>query len=432
MGKKAIYPENFEENIIWHSITGTYIFYVLGALYILAPAIGWTLFAYLIIKLVKQYVTGTSEKYLFIPYGVWAWTLSMLVMLLVLWQAHIEWELGTMKIIKSSIGWAKGWALLAIFPLIGCLDIRPEIIYRASAILCKQTITIFPFLLFGYLIGLPGHLYVSPLSVVGGATNEYFNVSLYTLDYSGNVRFFLFGPWAPATGFIANIYLLFALQEKETYWKVMGIIGSILMILVCKSRLAFVSAILFPAMIYTLGNLHKVAIFIQAAITSLLAGFYAPTLLFYFEELKHSFRAARVDSSRVREMLGRIALDRWSSEAPIWGHGILETGPHIVKYMMIGSHHTWYGLLYVKGIIGFIALAFAFIWSLIELIIKSQTNNTARTALGVIIILFFYTFGENLEILSYLYWPGLIILGIAHKEKYVSPFKEQKTGECIA
>ncbi|MDF5716068.1 MAG: hypothetical protein PUP93_19810, partial [Rhizonema sp. NSF051] len=28
-----------------------------------------------------------------------------------------------------------------------------------------------------------------------------------------------------------------------------------------------------------------------------------------------------------------------------------------------------------------------------------------------------YTFGENLEILSYLYWPGLVILGMAFKRE---------------
>jgi hypothetical protein len=32
-------------------------------------------------------------------------------------------------------------------------------------------------------------------------------------------------------------------------------------------------------------------------------------------------------------------------------------------------------------------------------------------------ILFLYTFGENLEILVYLYWPGLLAMGIGCQEK---------------
>jgi len=35
----------------------------------------------------------------------------------------------------------------------------------------------------------------------------------------------------------------------------------------------------------------------------------------------------------------------------------------------------------------------------------------------VIIILFMYTFGENLEILVYLYWPGMLVMGMALQEK---------------
>ena len=41
----------------------------------------------------------------------------------------------------------------------------------------------------------------------------------------------------------------------------------------------------------------------------------------------------------------------------------------------------------------------------------------ASTGLGMIMILFLYTFGENLEILIYLIWPGIIVLGLALQEK---------------
>ena len=34
----------------------------------------------------------------------------------------------------------------------------------------------------------------------------------------------------------------------------------------------------------------------------------------------------------------------------------------------------------------------------------------------MIVILLLYTFGENLEILVYLYWPGMVVLGMALQE----------------
>jgi hypothetical protein len=135
------------------------------------------------------------------------------------------------------------------------------------------------------------------------------------------------------------------------------------------------------------------------------------------ESFSEQFAAARKDSSRVRAALGRIAVYRWQTEAPIWGHGIVENGPHMVEYMPIGSHHTWYGLLFVKGIVGFAALAVPMIYSLGDLLIKSQRNDTAKLGLTMLLVIFLYTFGENLEILAYLFWPGLIAIGMGFLER---------------
>jgi hypothetical protein len=48
-------------------------------------------------------------------------------------------------------------------------------------------------------------------------------------------------------------------------------------------------------------------------------------------------------------LLGEIAQQRWRHEAFWFGHGMVERGPHLVEYMPIGSHHSWYGLLLSKG-----------------------------------------------------------------------------------
>jgi O-antigen ligase len=62
--------------------------------------------------------------------------------------------------------------------------------------------------------------------------------------------------------------------------------------------------------------------------------------------------------------LGRLALERWS-EAPLWGHGIVDPrGPAFTKFMPIGTHHTWFGILFEKGLVGLIALAIPLLWSL--------------------------------------------------------------------
>ena len=85
--------------------------------------------------------------------------------------------------------------------------------------------------------------------------------------------------------------------------------------------------------------------------------------------------------------------------------------------MPIGSHHTWYGLLFVKGAVGAIALAIPLAWSMIEFALLAITRSVAgRIAFGMVLLMSFYSIGENLEILAYLIWPGLIVMGIAARE----------------
>jgi hypothetical protein len=115
----------------------------------------------------------------------------------------------------------------------------------------------------------------------------------------------------------------------------------------------------------------------------------------------------------VRGALGRIALQRWEQEAPIFGHGIIERGPKIVERMPIGTHHTWYGLLFVKGIVGLLALAIPMACTLLYLFLEAQRAKMACSALALMMVIAGYSFFENLEILSYLYWPALLWIGIA-------------------
>jgi hypothetical protein len=236
---------------------------------------------------------------------------------------------------------------------------------------------------------LPTDLYVSPLRVVGPG-DDFYTVSLYGHGLGGEVRLRLFTPWGPALGFIANIYFIFAIEMKGTRWFWYGVCGSIVMCFVSKSRLAIVSILVVYIATWFLSRLTKPGVlrFMAAGIT--VTGISAPFLITTIETIKEKFTAQRADSSRVRAALGRIAVDRWRREAPIWGHGIVEKGPHLTEEMPIGSHHSWFGLLFVKGTVGFIALFIPMLWSFIELVIKAQSDQVARVALSMVLILFLY------------------------------------------
>ncbi|MBE9240747.1 O-antigen ligase domain-containing protein [Synechocystis salina] len=407
-----IKPENFPERLVWYSMVYIYGFYLLGAIYIVGSVLGVILGLYVGLKWWLQTEATPEAEKIKIHWLIWVWIIGMAMMQMALIIGHLDFDLPTSTIIKSSIGWLKGWAALALYPLAGCLPIRPRLIYRAVCVICLQTLLISPLLIIAPLLHFPEILYVSPLKAVGGPGTTFFDVSFYEVDFDGSIRQRLFTPWGPALGFVANIYFVLALKEKNKKWRWFGIIGSLYLAQICKSRLAIVSLILTPIFTFCLARLSRPFTLMVLGIGSTITGIMAPWLFNLLDTVMRKFTEARSESSRVRTTLKQIAGYRWETEAPIWGHGIVESGPHVVEYMPIGSHHTWYGLLFVKGIVGFYALAIPMVLSLFLLLIKAQRYAVAEAGLAVLFILFLYTFGENLEILAYLYWPGLIIMGL--------------------
>lgn len=413
----VIEPESFEEKVVWYSITYTWVFYLLGALYVLAPAIGWVLVVWIGWKAYTRTPETLPRDRIRIPFGVWVWTVAMLVMLLALIVGHIGYSLGAAQTLKSTMGWVKGWALMAVFVAIGgCLDIRPQVLYRAANRLALQTVILVPLFLVSPIAHLPGHLYVSPLQALGGPGPDFFEVQLWGREPDGGARWRFWAPWAPAAGFVANVNMILGMQDRSRGWRTCGVLSAVSICLMSASRLALINILVTPAITFALARLSRPATFLFAATLTAIGGLTAQQILDLIGVMKQRFDGARAASSRVRATLGRIAFQRWKDEAPVFGHGIVERGPHLVEYMPIGSHHTWYGLLYVKGMVGFGALGAAMVCSSVELVAKAQGSRTARAALSILITLWMYTFGENLEILVYLFWPGLILMGFAFRQ----------------
>ncbi|AFY76736.1 MAG: O-antigen ligase domain-containing protein [Hydrococcus sp. C42_A2020_068] len=413
INEEKICPENFPERLIWFGMVWTYGFYLIGGLYIVGSVLGWILGFYVLLKLWLQTEETPQRQKIAIPLLAWIWIVGMLVMEVALIIGHLDFNLPTSLIIKSSIGWAKGWALLALYPLAGCLQIRPQIIYRGACIIGFHTLLLLPLLIVAPILHLPEILYVSPLKAVGGPGTTFFDVSLYEVDFDGQIRQRLFTPWGPALGFVGNVYFALALREQNRKWRWFGIIGSVVMCYICKSRLAQVCIVLTPLFTFIFSRLSRPLVLMLLGIATTISGILSPLLLNALDNFWTKFKEARAESTRVRQTLKEIAGYRWQTEAPLWGHGVVEPGPHLVEYMPIGSHHTWYGLLFVKGIVGLLALAIPMALSFLVLLVKAQKSETAQTGLTILFILFLYTFGENLEILAYLFWPGLVIMGMA-------------------
>jgi hypothetical protein len=409
------------EALVSWAIRLTWVFYALGALYVVGPVLAWSLAALVFVGCYLREVLPAPLAARPVPFGVWVWAGGMGVMLVALLIGHADFHLGLAKTIKSSIGWAKGWALLALFPMAGaCLSIRPQVIYRASCQLGLQTLLLLPVMFIAPLAGLPEAVYVSPLKVVGGPGPEFFTLQLYITDpESGAPRWQFFCPWAPAAGMMGVVMLLCALEEENWRWRIIGLMAALAMIFLSKSRMALVAfAIIWPAS-HVAARLLRPALWMAGAGATLATGLAANRLVTVLGDFVYAFKSARADSTRVRETLGRIAVDRWWHEAPWFGHGIVERGPHLVEYMPIGSHHSWYGLLFVKGMVGALALAVPLLVSLLECVVRAQVEPIGRVGVAVLLTMLLYSFGENLEILIYLFWPASVLLGSALRKRAV-------------
>ncbi|MDW4498527.1 O-antigen ligase domain-containing protein [Sulfitobacter sp. D35] len=413
--RQDIAPANPAERMVLTTLRWTWPFYFVGAIYVVGPVLGWLLAGLAALSLYFAPVIRADLR----PRGpvpdlVWVWFLGMFVMLVALWIGHLDWGYDAKQIIKSSIGWAKGWALMALFPLAGAvLPIRREVLVRGQCIIGLWTLILLPVLFAAPYVGLPEKIFTSPLKAVGGPGPEYFSVYFFTYDPSSwTPRWQFYAPWSPFAALLGVLQVCFALEDRNIRWRSIGIAAGVAMILLSKSRMGLVGLVAC-----TIGP-RLLPLILRGWMWQVLAAFSASLAVigtYLVQALKDgvaAFKGARADSTRVRETLQRIAGERWYNDAFWFGHGRVQPGPHLVEYMPIGSHHTWWGLLFVKGVVGFLALLVPLVWQTVMALVDATRSPRGRLPLSVVMVLVLLSFGENIEIEAYMMWPGLIVLGI--------------------
>jgi len=427
-------PQTPAERLVYKTLILTWPFYGVGALYVVGPVLGWILGFMAAFALyfgsampLDQRATGS------VPPVVWAWMLGMVAMLFALWAGHIDWGMSLKDTIKSSIGWAKGWALLALFPLAGSiLPIRRAVIIRGQTAIGLGTLVLAPVMLAAPYVGLPERLFVSPLRAIGGPGPEYFTVYFFTFDpASWTPRWQFFAPWSPFAALLGVLMVLFSLEDKNIRWRAVGVAAGTLMILASKSRMGLVG------LVVCVGGPRFMPLLLRGWAWQLGAAFaasmamFGPSLMRLAQDAVDAFKGARADSSRVRATLQRIAEERWYSDAFWFGHGRVQPGAHIVEYMPIGSHHTWFGLLFVKGVAGFAAFFVPLAVQTWITLVDATRHARGRLPLGIVLTIILLSFGENIEIQAYLLWPALLLLGVHAREIAQNPDRQSQFGHPV-
>lgn len=409
-----IKPENLPETLIWYYIIYTYPIYFLGAQFVLSPIIATFLTVYLLKKWWNQTEDTPINEKIIISSSAWIWLIVALVIEIALLVGTSNFDSTTSNILTASVLWYKTWGIFALFILIGHLNIRPKLIYRAICYLCLQSLIM---AIIGTIYGIldfPKIIYFSPLQIFGSGLKAYEVVIFNSVIHQ---RLSLFAVWPTIFASLCNVYFYCAMQESDKKLRYIGMISSILMIVLSRSRTAILCLPFVFFAVWFVTNFIRPRVQLMTGFIIFIVGIFAPTLINSLQAFKAIFDKARSGSSEVRAMIYRLSLDSWWNEAPIWGHGAMQQkGPFIIVKLPLGSHHTWIGILFTHGLVGCFALAVAFLWSFIDLLIKAQTSETAKVGLSIFLIITISSFADNVEFFAYLYYPGLIILGSAFKE----------------
>jgi hypothetical protein len=398
---------NRYEQVIFWCITGTYLFYFTGSQYIIAAAIAWTLAT---ITLIKWY-----KNQLKIPAGVWMWVGCITTFLIFSVITNITNGAAIHLIIGRLIKLFFSTGLLMAFPLVGCLPIRPQVIYRAACLLIIQSIILFPFFYIASVIKLPG--YTSPFVIFDSLlkinpTN--YQVSFVSLEPG---RYKLFTPWAPALGFVATQLFFICKAESNKLLKYAGLLGSTLLIVASGSRAGLVTlpAVLLITFLARQG-LSLITLYWGGLITGIVV-MITPVLIELINDFRYGFTAARSSSSIVRERLVDIAITRGLQENFLLGNGVVESGGRIVANMPIGTHHTWAGLLFVNGLLGLLTVLVPYVVSTIYFGLLSNQSKLYELCFAILLVFGLYSVGETWESLAFLSLPALVLLGIGFRKE---------------
>ena len=269
MGSQNLQPETTEERLIYWTILMTWVLWLGGLLSLVGAALG-----YILLMLHGSRVLGLLEdqtRVRPVPMAVLAWVAGMVAMAVALLVAHVDFELGLFQTTKSFLGWMKGWALLAVYPLAGAMmNIRPEIVTRATGKLAAQTLLLTPIFLLAEMTNAAPTLYVSPLHYLLGTGQEFFEVSLYVMDETtGRARFRFFAPWATAAAFVAGLGLILAFHERSKRWFVFGIAATTIVCILSGSRLSVVALPAILLAVLLMSQLSRPATWLMPAASAL-------------------------------------------------------------------------------------------------------------------------------------------------------------------
>jgi hypothetical protein len=417
--KNDIAPQNLPEKIIWILAIATYPLYLIGSLYIIVPIVGAFFTIYGLWQWRVQNAETPIKERVFISPTAWVWLAAGLIIEFAMIVAHFNFDLGLKLMIFTTVNnWYRRWAIIPMFIFAGHFYIRPKIMYRGACIIALEAAVMIVLGTILANIGVPEIEYISPLSVFGGGEDHY---RIVLFQDALTSRLYTFTPWYTTAGALGVFFFFLAWEEKNSKWRITGIISAFLMVIVSQSRAALVCIPFVFVVVWLIRNIFYPRVQLLSSFVCFLLGIFSVQIINainFAQDVFANFRGKdSFYSSRTRSTLYRMTIKYWWNDAPVWGHGrVPEKGPLVLGEMPIGTHNTWLGGLYTFGLVGFLALAIAVVFTFFNLTIQTRKSEIAKVGLSIFVSLFVSTFADSVEYISYVYWFSLLFIGVALRQ----------------
>lgn len=179
-------------------------------------------------------------------------------------------------------------------------------------------------------------------------------------------RTVLYTPDPPILGACALLCFLICLGERDRTLRYLALLGAVAALIVSASRSAWVC---FPLTLL-IGVCLESGLFRQISLwmttlTLIGCSIFGLTIEELLSKPVEGFNQARADSSNERAIVVRKTLEAWQ-ESPWIGWGVIRGKAHLYEdaYITLGSFSTYAAVLYLNGIVGFMALITAMILTL--------------------------------------------------------------------
>ena len=369
---------SFSERIIYWGIILTPVWWLMGIQPLFYPAV--------IIGLLAIHFDWDRLVKERLPVAVWAWLAMSIAML---WTAVLglnDMGFSLLPAAAAVVTFFKSYFLIfACLALPFWSQVRTQVVTRAVAWMAS-----------GYLVAIAIQVTLLALKIGGGGflpplarlipgdkgslrVDLAFPSSFFGLPIPRTV---LYTPDPPILGLCAVLGFIICLHEPNRRLRNLALLGCISALLVSASR----SALLLLPFALLIGILFRSGIFRQLSLwltsaTFLLCSLFNLTISDLFRkpsEVLDKTRDNAVSSLIERDLVVRKTLEAWQA-SPWIGWGVIRGRVNLYEdaYIGLGSFSTYSAVLYLHGIIGFIALIGAMaltLWNVYSAAIRGSSN----------------------------------------------------------